>query len=94
LGALLETLAEEVEEQVGTGAAAREAYSVIPDQNLYLSVNAPPDQVVMMLMESDLMTDVYLPEDALGPGVQDAELQEGCREAGFQDRLVNLVLEK
>lgn len=64
-----------------------------PDQNLYLSLNAPPDQVVVMLMESDLMTSVYLPENVLGPGVQDAELEDRCQEAGFQDRLVNLSLD-
>jgi hypothetical protein len=92
LEALLETLAEELEEQVGAGAAARDAYAVIPDENLYLSMSAPPYQVVAMLMESDLMANVYLPEKALGPGVRDPELQERCREAGFQDRLVNFVL--
>lgn len=44
-----------------------------------------------ILLESDLMPSLSLPESSLGPGVDDPDLQERCQEARWQDRLVLLV---
>jgi hypothetical protein len=92
LEGLLVKLAEEVDEDVGPGAAAEEAYSVIPEQLLYLD-RPSAHETVTILLQSDLMPSLFLPEGSLGPGVEDPELQERCQESGFQDRLVGLGLE-
>lgn len=89
---LIETLAEEVDENSGQGAAARAAYEIVPDQALYLEgENVPPHTVVHILMQSDSLTNVYMPDECLGAGVEDEELQERCQEAMFEDRLTNLT---
>ena len=92
LEGLLVKLAEEVDEDVGPGAAAEEAYSVIPEQLLYLD-RPSAHETVTILLQSDLMPSLFLPEASLGPGVDDPELQERCQESGFQDRLVGLGLD-
>ncbi|MFC1688214.1 hypothetical protein ACFL07_00965 [Pseudomonadota bacterium] len=92
LWSLLEKLAEELDDNVGLGAAARAAYYHVPDGALFLEGDrAPPITVVHILMESDYFTTVYLPAECLGPGVEDEELQERCHEAMFEDRLTNLT---
>ena len=93
LEAYLVTLAEEVEEDAGRGIASEDAYAVIPDQTLYLEMPVGPHTLVQILLASDLMPSLSIPESSLGPGVDDPELQERCRESGFQDRLVGLRLE-
>jgi hypothetical protein len=60
LWALMETLAENLDEETGQGAAARAAYEFVPDQALYLvGENAPAETVVQILMQSDFLTSVY-----------------------------------
>lgn len=92
LWTLLENLAEEVDENNGRGASARAAYEFVPDQALYLEgENATPETVVQILMQSDFLTSVFLPEECLGQGFDDEEIQESCQEAMFEDRLTNLT---
>ena len=89
---LLIRLGEETDEQLWKGAAAQEAYDVIPDQALYLEgENASPNTVVQILMQSDFFTNSYLPANCLGPGVADEDLQERCEDSMFIDRLVCLT---
>ncbi|MFC1797013.1 hypothetical protein ACFL1V_07960 [Pseudomonadota bacterium] len=84
----LQTLAKQEEEEQGKGWAFRQAYEVVKDQLLYLEgETASPELVVQILMDSDLMTNVYLPKESLGPGIKDSELQERCQESQFQDRV-------
>jgi hypothetical protein len=66
---------------------------VIPDQTLYLEMPVEPHTLVEILLVSDLMPSLSIPESSLGPGVDDPELQERCQESGFQDRLVGQGLE-
>jgi len=58
-----------------------------------LRLNVKPHTLVQILLASDLMPSLSIPESSLGPGVDDPELQERCQESGFQDRLVGLGLE-
>ncbi|MFC1795893.1 hypothetical protein ACFL1V_02200 [Pseudomonadota bacterium] len=82
------TLAKEAEDMESRGEAFRQAYEVVKDQLLYLEgETASPELVIQILMASDLMTNVYLPQESLGPGIKDSELQERCQESQFQDRV-------
>ena len=88
LESYLLTQAKELEEMEGDGEAFRQAYEVVKDQLLFLEgETASPELVVQILMDSDLMTNVYLPKESLGLGIKDPELQELCQESQFQDRV-------
>ncbi|MFC1796064.1 hypothetical protein ACFL1V_03105 [Pseudomonadota bacterium] len=88
LESYLLTQAKELEEMEGDGEAFRHAYEVVKDQLLYLEgETASSEMVIQILMASDLMTNVYLPKESLGPGVKDSELQERCQESQFQYRV-------
>jgi len=91
LEALFMTLAEEAEENLGAGELAGQVYGIVPDQTLYLENPSDPQDIVLILMESDHLTGTYLPEENLGPGVDDEDLQERCQESMFVDRLVCLT---
>jgi hypothetical protein len=93
LEALLMTLADQAEENIGPGELAEHAYQMVPDQALYLETNAPSETVVQILMESDFLTRTYLPASGLGPGIKSLGLQDRCEEANFYDRLTNLTLD-
>jgi hypothetical protein len=85
------TLAEEAEENLGAGELAGQVYGIVPDQTLYLENPTDPQEIVQILMESDHLTRVFLPESSLGPGIQSPALQDRCEEANLFDRLTNLT---
>ncbi len=93
LEALLMTLAEEAEENLGAGELAQWVYQIVPDQTLYLENPSDPQEIVQILMESDHLTRVFLPEESLGPGIKSPALQARCKEANLFDRLTNLTLD-
>jgi hypothetical protein len=66
-------------------------YQIVPDQALYLENPADPQEIVQILMESDHLTSVFLPESSLGVGIKRPDLQNRCREASLLDRLTNLT---
>lgn len=65
---------------------------MFPDQTLYVEMPVSAHKAVAILLQSDLMPSLYIPDECLEPGVNDPELQERCQEAGFMDRLVSLAL--
>jgi hypothetical protein len=91
LEALFMTLAEEAEENVGPGELAGQVYGIVPDQTLYMENPTDPQEIVLILLESDHLTAVYLPESSLGPGIKSPDLQDRCEEANLYDRLTNLT---
>jgi hypothetical protein len=91
LEALFMTLAEEAEENLGAGELAGQVYGIVPDQTLYLENPSDPQEIVLILMESDHLTGTYLPEENLGPGIKSPALQDRCEEASLLDRLTNLT---
>jgi hypothetical protein len=91
LEALLMTLAEEAEENLGAGELAQWVYQFVPDQTLYLENPTDPQEIVQILMESDHLTRVFLPASSLGPGIKSSVLQVRCKEANLFDRLTNLT---
>jgi hypothetical protein len=91
LEALFMTLAEEAEENLGAGELAGQVYEIVPDQTLYLENPSDPQEIVLILMESDHLTRTYLPEENLGPGIKSPTLQDRCEEANLYDRLTNLT---
>ena len=91
LEALFMTLAEEAEENLGAGELAGQVYEIVPDQTLYLENPTDPQEIVGILMESDHLTSVFLPESSLGPGIKSPTLQDRCEEANLFDRLTNLT---
>jgi hypothetical protein len=91
LEALLMTLAEEAEENLGAGELAQWVYQIVPDQTLYLENPADPQVIIQILMESDHLTSVFLPESSLGAGIKSPALQARCKEADLFDRLTNLT---
>jgi hypothetical protein len=91
LEALYMTLAEQAEENIGPGELAQQVYGIVPDQTLYLENPTDPQEIVQILMESDHLTRVFLPESSLGPGIQSPALQDRCEEANLFDRLTNLT---
>jgi hypothetical protein len=91
LEALFMTLAEEAEENLGAGELAGQVYEIVPDQTLYLENPADPQVIIQILMESDHLTSVYLPESSLGAGIKSPALQARCKEANLFDRLTNLT---
>lgn len=93
LEALLMTLAEEADENLGAGILAEWVYGIVPDQTLYLENPSDPQEIVLILMESDHLARAYLPEENLGPGIKSPTLQDRCEEANFFDRLTNLTLD-
>ena len=93
LEALLITLAQEAEENLGDGELAGQVYGIVPDQTLYLENPTDPQEIVLILMESDHLARAYLPESSLGAGLKSLALQDRCEEANFYDRLTNLTLD-
>ena len=93
LEALLITLAQEAEENLGDGELAGQVYGIVPDQTLYLENPTDPQEIVLILMESDHLTGTFLPESSLGPGIKNPDLLDRCEEANFYDRLTNLTLD-
>ena len=91
LEALLMTLAEEAEENLGAGELAGQVYEIVPDQTLYLENPTDPQEIVLILMESDHLTGSFLPESSLGPGIKNPDLLDRCEEASLLDRLTNLT---
>ena len=91
LEALFITLAHEAEENLGAGELAGQVYGIVPDQTLYLENPSDPQEIVLILMESDHLARAYLPEENLGLGIDDEDLQERCQESMFVDRLVCLT---
>jgi hypothetical protein len=91
LEALLITLAEEADENLGAGELAQWVYQIVPDQTLYLENPSDPQEIVLILMESDHLTGTYLPEENLGRGIKSPDLQDRCEEASLLDRLTNLT---
>jgi hypothetical protein len=79
LEALFMTLAEEAEENLGAGELAQQVYGIVPDQTLYLENPSDPQEIVLILMESDHLTRTYLPEKNLGPGIKSPALQDRSR---------------
>jgi hypothetical protein len=91
LEALFMTLAEEAEENIGPGELAGQVYGIVPDQTLYLENPSDPQVIIQILMESDHLTSVFLPESSLGAGIKSPALQARCKEANLFDRLTNLT---
>jgi hypothetical protein len=93
LEALFMTLAEEAEENLGAGELAQWVYQIVPDQTLYLENPSDPQVIIQILMESDHLTSVFLPESSLGPGIKSLALKARCKNADLFDRLTNLTLD-
>jgi hypothetical protein len=74
LEALLITLAEEAEENLGAGELAQWVYQIVPDQTLYVENPSDPQEIIQILMESDHLTRVFLPASSLGPGINSPTL--------------------
>ena len=90
LEAVLLKLAKELEEQQGPGSAYRVASQIVPDSNLFLTGEGIElEELVWILMESDQLQTAAL--RLISWGFQDKMLQQACREATFEERLVGLT---